>query len=198
MKKEKPYIKVNMVLSSKNFNKIDRMIMLCKKIGVQELALHPMREYFDSINLTSLLLNEKEKQLLKKILERCEKLAKKVGIKLNKDMLELESLERKKEKKEIFSDIRKKIEKCSCFEPLYTIFIDAEGLVNGCSPSGKGKNELDTKKMSLKEIWFSKEFEEIRKKVLMGKKFEYCFKCGLTDMKIKLKAELLERVKNEV
>jgi MoaA/NifB/PqqE/SkfB family radical SAM enzyme len=191
LKKEKPYVKVNMVINKKNFDKINEMLIFLKKFKVQELALHPMREYFDLVDLNFFQLNSKEREYLKKAIEKAKKLAEKLEMKLNTDMVNIEMDNLEKSNSSTTSKLKKKIEKCFCFEPLYTIFIDANGLVNGCSPSGKGKKELDTKKMSLKEIWFSKEFEKIRRKVMNGKCFDYCSKCGLIDMKIHIRNELM-------
>jgi MoaA/NifB/PqqE/SkfB family radical SAM enzyme len=198
MKKEKPYIKINMVINKKNFDKINEMLLFLKGLEVQELALHPMREYFTSISLNSLQLNPREKKYLTKMIEKAKELAEKTKIKLNIDMITLELNDQKKIDTFINSKLRKRIEKCFCFEPLYNIFIDASGLANGCSPSGKGKEELDVKKKSLREIWFSNEFEKIRKIVMSGKHFDYCSKCGLTDMKIHIKNELLKEIRNEI
>jgi MoaA/NifB/PqqE/SkfB family radical SAM enzyme len=196
-KKEKPYIKINMVLSKANFKKIDEMVKFVKKIGGNELALHPMREYYKLPLLKSFLLKDSLENDLKESIEKAKILAEKLKIFLNTDMVRIEKNVQKKEKKIYHSILIRKINKCNCFEPFYTILIDPNGFVAGCSPAGKGIKSLNVKEKSLKEIWFSEELSQVRKKIMAGQQFNYCSKCGLTDMRMRIKNDLLESVKNE-
>ena len=207
LKNEKPYIKVNMVLNKKNYKEIIPMLKLLKTLGVQELALHPMREYYNIPELKQFNLRKKDIIKIQNYIKECRTIAQRYGILLNTDMVELEVHGTKKRKTKI--DVRrkipihkqkiiKKILKCNCFEPLYTIFIDPNGYVNGCSPAGKGLPSLNVKEKSLGEIWKSKELQQIRKQVLRGFQFEFCRKCGLTDLKIHIRNSLIDGVINEI
>jgi MoaA/NifB/PqqE/SkfB family radical SAM enzyme len=197
LKVEKPYLKINMVINKINFEKIDEMVKFVKKVGGQELAFHPMRTYCDSSVLDSLVLTGDENKAFRENMEKTKILAKKNKIFLNTDMVEIGENKSKEIKNTHSSDFLEKIEKCHCFEPFYTMLIDPSGFVAGCSPSGKGIKSLNIKEKTLREIWLSKELSEIREKILNGCKFDYCLKCGLTDMRMRIKNDLLESVRNE-
>ncbi|MCD6371309.1 MAG: SPASM domain-containing protein [Candidatus Aenigmarchaeota archaeon] len=80
----------------------------------------------------------------------------------------------------------------------YTIFIDPKGYVNACSPAGRGLPSLNVREKSLREIWNSKELQQIRKLVSRGSQFEICQKCGLIDLKMHIRNSLIDGVINEV
>ncbi|MFH8086738.1 MAG: radical SAM protein [Candidatus Aenigmatarchaeota archaeon] len=197
LKKEKPYLKINMVLNRENFRLVGEMVKVIKKVGGQELALHPMREYFEFNELKKLVLSPEEKNSVNEEIKRAEKIARRKKVFLNTDMVraalqgKVEEYEIRKIRKFTFSET---IKRCYCFEPFYSMLIDPNGFVGGCSSVGKGIETLNVREKDLKEIWLSKEFAEIRKKLMMGNKFDYCLKCGLTDMRIKTKNELLKMV----
>ncbi|MEM5829497.1 MAG: radical SAM protein [Candidatus Aenigmatarchaeota archaeon] len=196
LKEDKPYVKVNMVINKLNFKKLSNMVKFVHKFKAKELALHPMREYFDSVDLNEFSLTEEDKLELQYHVEKARKIAEKLNVFLNIEMLLLKTMVPKEKK--LKGKILKKIEKCSCFEPLYTMLVDSNGFVNCCSPSGSGIKSLNVRRMSLKEIWLSRELFSLRKKVLNGGSFTYCDKCGLTDIKFHIREELLKSVEHEV
>lgn len=211
LKREKPYIKVNMVLNRENYKEIVPMIEFLRSIGAQELALHPMREYYKLPELKRFNLRKKDITEISKIIKKSKVVAQRYGILLNTDMVDIE-IEKAKvntEKKKVKDNTKKKISvhkrkiierilKCSCFEPLYTIFIDPKGYVNACSPAGRGLPSLNVREKSLREIWNSKELQQIRKLVSRGFQFEICQKCGLIDLKMHIRNSLIDGVINEV
>jgi MoaA/NifB/PqqE/SkfB family radical SAM enzyme len=187
LKLDKPYLKVNMVLNKKNFKKILKMVKFLSKIKVQELALHSMRIYWELGNgIKSLVLSPLEKEKLKMQISKAQLLARKLGLYLNTDMVELTPEEHKQVS--VNNALR-----VTCFEPLYSLLITPEGYVGKCAPSGSGLKELNVNEKSLKEIWYSKELNDIRKMILAGKTFDSCSKCGLVDMKIHLANALKKR-----
>ncbi|MCD6371188.1 MAG: radical SAM protein [Candidatus Aenigmarchaeota archaeon] len=212
LKREKPYIKVNMVLNRENYKEIIPMIEFLRSIGAQELALHPMREYYELPELKRFNLRKEDIKEMPKIIKKSKIIAQKYGILLNTDMVDIEmgkvtgvnsEEEKSKNDNERKIPIRKrkiikKILKCSCFEPFYTIFIDPRGDVNACSPAGRGIPSLNVREKSLREIWNSKELQKIRELVSKGFQFEICQKCGLTDLKMHIRNALIDGVINEV
>jgi len=208
-KKEKPYVKVNMVLNKENYKEIIPMLKLLKEIGAQELALHPMREYYKIPEWKRFNLTKKDILKIAEYIKKSRMVSQMYGIVLNTDMVDLEIEKFKSKKKKEKINVKEKISfkkrkiiekilKCSCFEPLYTIFIDSNGYVNGCSPAGKGLPSLNVKEKCLEKIWKSKELQKIREQVLRGFQFEICQKCGLTDLKIHIRNSLIKSVINEI
>jgi len=97
----KPYIKVNMVLNKKNYKEIIPMLKLLKTLGVQELALHPMREYYNIPELKQFNLRKKDIIKIQNYIKECRTIAQRYGILLNTDMVELEVHGTKKRKTKI-------------------------------------------------------------------------------------------------
>ena len=63
-----------------------------------------------------------------------------------------------------------------CYYPWYNISIFADGIVQPCFiPQEKGEQ---IKGKSLKEVWFSRCFSEIREGIKKGKLSKYCSKCN--------------------
>jgi len=204
LKSDKPYLKVNMVLNNKNHTKIESMVEFIKSVGAQELALHPMREYGElNFQIKKLKLNNSQEREMKEEIVRVERLSRKLGISLNRDMVDLEndgSINQEPtninsepaNRNEPKSELSKKIMATNCFEPFYTLFIDPSGNVAQCSPAGSGYKELNVRDKSLKNIWYSEKLSSIRKLMGTGGGLDCCLKCGLTDMREAIRKELLE------
>ncbi len=197
LKKRKPYLKINMVINSLNFHKIPEMVKFAKSIGVQELALHPMREYWEFIEeVKSLRIDGEQKKKLKEKLDEAVALSRKLGINLNLDMIRSEAgISVKNDGGGLRTvTISKKIHKTWCFEPFYSMLIDPEGNVAPCAPAGSGFKELNVKENSLRKIWLSEKLQHIRKILMKGKPLEWCKKCGLLDMRERIKNDLINFV----
>jgi hypothetical protein len=107
--------------------------------------------------------------------------------------IEQTSTKEKNEAKPL-SVLTEKIIRSRCFEPFYSILIDPEGCAAPCSPAGQGIPTLNVLTYSLPEIWASKEFDEVRKKISKGMPLNNCHNCGLLDMHERLRRELIEFV----
>lgn len=189
LKAEKPYLKINMVLNNKNYDKIIKMLKFIKRIGVQELALHTMREYWElNPQIQCLKLNPQQKKELMIEVEKGRKLSEKNDITLNTDMLNSTENDGGFINK---SELIENIIKANCFEPFYSILIDPEGKVAQCAPAGSGYGNLSVDRKSIRNVWYSKKLNSVRKKVLEGGTLDCCIKCGLTDMKEHLRRDLI-------
>jgi len=88
-KTDKPVIQMNTVLSNRNFDQIIDIVKFAMENGVEELALHPMREYeettgrIDHLKLTQ----DQEKTMLEQI-KKAENISKDSGMFLNISMVE--------------------------------------------------------------------------------------------------------------
>ncbi|MFB6089304.1 MAG: radical SAM/SPASM domain-containing protein [Candidatus Aenigmatarchaeota archaeon] len=194
---DKPFIQVNSVLNNINYDKINEMLELFNQYGVDEWALHPMREYEEiKDQMQYLKLNDSEKDKLKQQIKIAEDRSKEIQLKLNLDMI-IESgyLEDRKYTNEDGhesneNNYNNKFINSKCFEPFYGLLITPKGLVSQCVPYGQGVRKLDLRKKSLEDIWYGKYFQKIRKRMLNHSLTESCKKCGLLDMTEELRNEL--------
>jgi len=198
-KTDKPAIQINTVLTNKNYKDAVHMIKYAKKVGCDELALHPMRLYEEIKKQAQFLkMNEEENKITSELLEKVKRSAEKNKLKLDIAMLESENLVldgsgwEEPRFKQSFLRMR-------CFEPWYGMLIDPEGFVTHCVPHGMGNNKLNVKKMSIKNIWLSRYFQAIRKKILNDITMKCCLKCGLLDMSEELRTDfdLFVKVKSD-
>jgi MoaA/NifB/PqqE/SkfB family radical SAM enzyme len=195
LKTDKPYLKVNMVLNAKNIGRIAEMVRFLKEADAQELALHPMREYWKSASQTnSLKLDERKADLLKDNIEQARKISKELGIFLNTDMLTVErgGVE-EKNKSGSSNELTEKITGLRCFEPFYTILIDPQGNAAPCSPVGRGLPNSNVLRLGLSQIWYEN-FGETRENILKNVSYDYCRNCGLLDMHEHLRKKMIEFV----
>lgn len=181
LKKEKPEICFHSVICNKNYKQVPEMIKLAHKLGVQEVLLNALNIWKPEIK--ALKLSESQEKELIKILNESLVLAKKLGVENN--MAEFGGLELFR-KANIMNDVLKsgmkenqfehEILKAPCFYPWYNISIFADGIAQPCFiPQGKGEQ---IRGKGLKEIWFGKCFEEIRKELKQGNLSEYCARCN--------------------
>lgn len=203
---EKPVIQVNMVLNNRNYNRIVEMLEFVNKFDVEELALHPMREYEEiKEQMQYLKTKESERKVLKEQILEAKDIAKDMNIKLNLDMVnETENyLPREEEDDEIngeqieTDDAKKHVESnvndfidSNCFEPFYGLLVNPDGIVGHCVPYGMGIDGLDLKERNIRDIWYGTHFENIRKKMIEHDLTESCKSCGLLDMTEELREEL--------
>lgn len=190
-KSEKPVVQINTVLTNKNYDQMPAIIKFAAEHCIKEIALHPMREY-DGMNpgAKQVGLTEEQKKLLNRSMSEADSLAKKLDIFLNKDMID--ETEHKNEKK---TEIRGELENnkflsTTCYEPLYSILIDSKGNANYCCPAGDGKEENNVFKTSLKDVWYSDYFNNVRKQIIQNKPTKTCHNCGLLDMTSRLKNDM--------
>ncbi|MEM5829510.1 MAG: radical SAM protein [Candidatus Aenigmatarchaeota archaeon] len=177
LREEYPWLRMNVVLTNKNYNKLEEIVMLASEFGFKEVLLQPM----------TIFSKEGEKLRIKNVesisdyLKAAERRAREFDIKTNfSSFIKSIIVERTNEmKKMIKEEIRKFDDEflcVPCYEPFYNLVIMPNGKVGSCAISG-GKTEVDVKNNSLKEVWFGPFFDEVRKNLLKGKLFPFCSHC---------------------
>jgi MoaA/NifB/PqqE/SkfB family radical SAM enzyme len=194
-----PVLSINMVINAKNCDKITRMIDLASKIGVEEITLTPMRivpEDADKIKKCNLIMSESQIRNFYIHTEEALKLSEKMGIKLSCLITRGKEMITKPTDDIIKEEFSNNFLSAPCYEPWLDMSIGPLGYVGPCVTSSTwGNKNLSVEKMSLKEIWLSREFEEIRKKRLNRIPLPQCSDCTVTEMRKRMREELIEYLK---
>jgi MoaA/NifB/PqqE/SkfB family radical SAM enzyme len=196
---KKPLIYFHSVICNKNYKQVLELIELVYKIKIQGVLLNALNIWKPEAN--ELKLNAEEKKDLKKILERCKKLASKFKIYTNiQDFLNLLLVEKAnymdkamlkvvKEKRNLFIPTNR-YKPTACYSPWFNVSIFADGRTLPCFIlKEKGEN---VRERSLKEIWFGDYFSEVRQTFLKNRLKEDCSKCNTWNLP-KMK-EIIDKV----
>ncbi len=180
LNKNKPRITLGPVLSSKNFDKIEKFVELAKKFDVEEITLQPIM--VPDNNLGRLLKLSKEQKLkCRDFLKRGLSLAKDYGIHTNFEELDDSLIEKSTEIEQVIkndSDKHKhKFLITPCFEPFFFISIHANGKAYPCCIDDDKLNFGNIKQDSLSEIWFGKPFDSFRNNILNRALSSKCKEC---------------------
>ena len=175
LKKKNPWIRMNVVLTNKNFDKLDKMIILAKKMSVNEVLLQPLTIFSE----TGRKLQVSNIEKLNKSLEKALKFSKKFKIKTNMETfienLIVEKTNKMEEMiKEEIKKYRQKFLRIPCYEPFYNLIILPNGSIASCAV---GNPLINIKNKSLEKVWFSKELMEARRRLIKGILFPFCSHC---------------------
>jgi MoaA/NifB/PqqE/SkfB family radical SAM enzyme len=196
LKKEKPWLRMNVVLTNKNYDKLEEMMALAKKFNFKEFLLQPMTIFSEEGEK----LKVENIENVSKYLIAAERRAKEFGIKTNMEsFIRNAIIERTNEMERMIEEEIKKFDgflSLPCFEPFYNLVIMPDGKAGPCAIAG-GKTEASVRNKSLKEVWFGQGFEEFRKRLLDGKLFPFCSHCCVPIFleNKKLRNELAEVIK---
>jgi len=180
--RDKPIIKVHVVLNKKNYDKLHEILKVVHKAGANFFAVAAMRIYGggqeEAINKAGIRMSESERKAVHGIWRKVENLAKEYNMQLGPAFYEgLEQVEGRVEYKveKKFGD--EKIDKflsAFCYAPFYGCIIDWAGNVGPCPCAGSVKNIWDNnvKEKSFKEIWYGEFFNKVRETMLDGKPIE--------------------------
>jgi len=182
-KSELPSITINVVLNKMNYNKLPEMVELAKEVGANAIFVEPM-VLFSPLAKT-LQLTEKETRELPYYVKETRELGDKYGIHttISTVGVELEFDKKIAEKtnkaREILIEDAKKysdeILSLPCYAPWYFLMIRADGSALPC-----GELEIEPENLrnkSLREVWFGKKFEDLRKQFVLGNIPLSCDKC---------------------
>jgi len=176
LRKNKPKIAFNVVLSNKNYDKLDEMILLGKKYDCDFIKFEPITIH--SVVGKGLKLNTNQITKLQKNIPIAEKLSKDNDIKTNlRDLLDTNLIE----KSNSVNIIKKQTQinnffSLPCYEPWYHLVIKVDGTAGPCCIYDKKK--LNIKNKTLKDIWYSNYFNRIRKSIMKNKLPSYCKICN--------------------
>jgi len=189
-KTDKPMLNINMVLSKKNYTLLPQMVKLAKKLNIQFLFVDPLIVYSELG--AKLKMSKKEIEIFPKYLEKARELARKFGIdnnfdglqnNLQPDLIEKSSQMRKVVKNEIkraeklkVKPFIKKFLTVPCFKPWFHMTIKCDGRTISCDVPITGGDNIKNK--TLKEVWFGKYFNWLRRALLSKKIPEFCDQCN--------------------
>ena len=177
-KKEKPFLRFNIVLSNKNYDKILDIFKLADKYNVKDVQIQTITIWGKEGE--KLRLNNKEMKKFQSTIGNIKKFSDEKVILTNietfkdKDLIEKtdkmnEVIQKHKKEDNLFLNL-------PCFEPWYNMIILPNGIVSPCSISG-GKDGDILKNKTLKEIWFGKKFDMLRQNLLNNHLPKYCKTC---------------------
>lgn len=177
--KDKPLLRLNVVLNNKNYDKLDRMIELAHKMKCDSVSVQPMT-VFSQLG-EELKLNKKQLGELPSHIKKAKKLADKYNIHTNVDsFIGSDVVEKANEMDEVMKseikNIKDKFLSLPCFEPWYNIIIMPDGTAGPCSMFG-GINGVSIKDKMLKEVWYGEYFTNIRERLLKKDLFNFCKNC---------------------
>jgi MoaA/NifB/PqqE/SkfB family radical SAM enzyme len=176
MKKKHPILKFNVVVNRKNYNKINKMIELAKKVNCSTV-------HFDSLTVHSkigekLKLNRIQEVEFKKNTEYVKKLAEGIGIWTDVNLLTNEFLEKSNKMKDILKKegSSENFSSLVCYEPWWHLVVKTNGTAQPCCLYDD--KEESVKNKSLKNIWFGAFFEKIRENIKHKQFSRYCSICN--------------------
>ncbi len=175
-KSSKPYIGFNTVINKMNYKLIPEMIELAYEVGSDLVFFEPIYPGYSKIDLK---IPKKDKRGLKKIVRKGERVAKKLKIDTNiRDFLEIQLMDKTNLRKKFLKEVEKinGFLGASCFRPWYLMGIKASGFSGCCSTFEIGEF---IQNKSLKEVWYGKLFNKLRKKMLEKNPPYYCDKCSI-------------------
>lgn len=182
LNKKKPQITFNSVVSKHNINKLNEIIHLAKKYGVEGVTFETVKVL--SAQCESLLIDfENDYNKIIKELERAHATASEIGIFTNiSGLLSTPELIRYSGKLLTslpaisYSSKECKLLDIPCIEPWFHIYLEADGNVRPCCVNpGIGENIHDK---SLKEIWFGEKFSSFRGSILRKNYPLSCNQCN--------------------
>ncbi|MDI6826343.1 MAG: radical SAM protein [Candidatus Aenigmarchaeota archaeon] len=177
LKKKKPFLRLNVVISNKNYDKLGRMIDLAHDLGCGAVSFQPMTVF--SKFGEEMRLNEDQLDELPGHIKRAIKNSKEYGIHTNLNEFMKEEAKKANEMDDLIDEVTRDIKNpflsLPCFEPWYNMIIMPNGSVGQCSVfGGNGEN---VKQKTIEEIWFGKYFNGIRKRLISKNLFHYCKNC---------------------
>jgi AdoMet-dependent heme synthase len=175
LKKEKPRISFLTVVNNKNYNKMEDLFKLAVRCGCEMISLNPLNVYNNASK--SLTLSEEQ---MKELHNYISTLKEENGIRVFRDLRILLPLPIFEDNKYCSLDNKEnksnRIDKINCLEPFHSIQILPDGRVSPCC-LGVPIRAVNLNDTSLENIWFGKEYEELRESILKGENHPMCKDC---------------------
>lgn len=195
LKRRKPFLKVQTLLTNKNYNQIGRMLSLIRKLKMNYLILNFLVTH--KKEWEKLQLNETEEKKLKKDLKYFLNLNK-ANKKFTNFQDYLRIIESKNGYRKKFKRTKEDILSSYCFQSWYHLNISETGFVNFCPELNNRYGEGSVKKKNVLDLWRGRNYNKFREKILKGQMLDICAKyCNLPvfieNLKIK---DLIKNKKN--
>jgi len=178
---EKPEFSFHAVLSNKNYDKLDQMIVLGHELGCVGVNFEPLNIWSEEGR--KLMLSNTQKMELKNFVEAALDAAKSLGIHTNaENLLEPRLLEKKDMNKILEQEVKANKENyiinSPCFDPWLNLEIRVSGHVVPCRlcDDDEGCEFIHSK--SLEEIWFGEYFNSFRQSMMQKNMPGYCSSCA--------------------
>ncbi|MEM5853486.1 MAG: radical SAM protein [Candidatus Aenigmatarchaeota archaeon] len=176
LSKTKPWLRMNVVLTNKNYDKIFKIVELANHFDLDEILLQPITIF----SKEGEKLKVKDLRKVSSHIEVAMKKAEKFGIKTNfSSFIENMIIEKTNHMEEMIEKEIKKFENeflnSVCYEPFYNLVIMPNGKIGACAVSGASDVSIHGK--NLKKIWFGGYLQRIRKNLLKGVIFPFCSHC---------------------
>lgn len=192
--KNLPFIELTTVLNIHNYKKIPEMIKLAHSLKVESINMEPV--CVNNPASVRIKLNEIQREdFLSKIIPQAQKFADSLSIRTNfQSLINAKFIEKTGNLRDIILKSKKNENKflnLPCYEPWLWPKIEANGQVCPCSTALLNAN---IKNRSFKTIWYGKEFEQFRKKIIKKDLPVECENCVLTHLSIN--KEINDKLRN--
>lgn len=190
----KPRIVTTTVLSGLNCDLIDEIVALAARIGVDQVNVTPLRvmeSIRPQVEKARMVMNSEQKHKASVCVERAKRTADKYGILLHflVDADWEESSGERIEKRgavkggigpqDAAGDISHGFIGLKCYEPWFTLAVDARGNPGYCVAGSLGEQHYNLRRHTLREVWYGEYFLRIRSQ-LMGKRSpDTCLECDV-------------------
>jgi len=179
--KNNPFVGFNSIITKQTHDRLREIIELADEAHSQLVYFEPIYPGYTS--QIRMKLNQKERQKVAAEADKIKKRANKLGVNTNIEQFSQAKLLAKndfKNKIKQSTPKQKGFNSVSCFQPWYLMGIKGSGLAGCCSTFETG---VDIHNRTLKEVWYSDEFEGIRESMLDKQLPAYCSKCSVVVMK---------------
>jgi MoaA/NifB/PqqE/SkfB family radical SAM enzyme len=174
--RQKPIIKMHIVLNSMNYDKLPEMVRLASNLGVNHFAAAAMRVDDGNrsrVERAGLRLNDEQKNRIHKIWKKVEKIATNLNINLGPVFCEgMEEVSKTMVYKSSARFRQKSISRflaAFCFAPFYSLIVDWAGNVGPCACGGSIHNPTNNLHVkSIEEVWYGDFFKSVRDCMLRG------------------------------
>lgn len=178
---ERPLIVFNSVLTSRNYNQLDKLVEYAHNVGCSDITFIPLIGFPDI--KSDLKLNEKELAEFESHKKRVSSVADRYGIHTNIESIKAEEIPDTAQMENIIREKSTNKESrnsnpflsAPCFEPFLNIVIRMTGSVGPCCMVENKK--LDVREQKLHEIWHSDYFRKLRENTLSGRIHADCSRC---------------------
>lgn len=193
LNKQLPRIIITSVVSNKNFDKIAQLATFAHDVNACAIILQPLSVSYNEIG-KKLILSEEQQLQFFKYLKDGREIAEKYNLENNFRFFDQKIIEKSSEISEVIKHDSKNVPKddlrsIPCFLPWLNLSIRADGLTGSCG----GFFTENVKEKNLEAIWYSKSFEEFRKRLLDGDIPQVCsLCCGINTVNTrKIREEIL-------
>jgi MoaA/NifB/PqqE/SkfB family radical SAM enzyme len=195
MNKNLPFIELTSVLNIHNYKEIPEIVKLAHSLKVESINVEPVCVNNPTSKRIKLNKNQRE-DFFDSIIPQAQKIANSFGIRTNFLRLKkVKFIEKTGNLRDIILNSKKydNFLNLPCYEPWLWPKIEANGQVCPCSTALLNAN---IKNKSFKSIWYGKEFEQFRKRIIKKDLPIECENCVLTHLSINV--EIMKRLKNAI